>query len=90
MSSRWTILTGLAVTFALASATTLAAQETYPGKPVRIVVPYPAGGTADTMARALGHELTGIWKQQVVVDNRPGGGTVVGAMAVARAPADGR
>lgn len=65
------------------------AQETFPSRALRIVVPYPAGGTADTMARALGHELTQAWGQPVVIDNRPGGGTVVGAQAVARATPDG-
>jgi tripartite-type tricarboxylate transporter receptor subunit TctC len=70
----------LAGVLVAAMASLAAAQDTFPTRPVKIVVPYPAGGTADAMARALGHELTGIWKQQVVVDNRPGGGTVVGAV----------
>jgi tripartite-type tricarboxylate transporter receptor subunit TctC len=52
-------------------------------------VPYPVGGTADAMTRALAHEMAGAWGQQVVVENRPGGGTVVGAQAVATAPPDG-
>ena len=65
------------------------AQETFPSRAVRLIVPYPAGGTADAMARALGIELQQAWGQPFVVENRPGGGTVVGAQAVARAAADG-
>ncbi len=70
-------------------ASTALAQDDYPNRPIRIIVPYPAGGTADAMTRALGQELAGVWGQQVVVENRPGGGTVVGALAVANAPPDG-
>ena len=74
---------------AIALVSPLHAQETYPNRALRIIVPYPAGGTADAMARALGNELTQAWSQPVVIDNRPGGGTVVGAQAVARAAPDG-
>ena len=76
------------IALALAPAAALA-QEAFPSRPVRIIVPFPAGGTADAMGRALAHELTSDWGQQVVVDNRPGGNTVVGAQAVARAAPDG-
>ena len=55
------------------------AQDAYPSRPIRLVVPYPAGGTADAMARALGQELQGAWGQPVVVENRPGASTMIGA-----------
>jgi tripartite-type tricarboxylate transporter receptor subunit TctC len=61
----------------------------YPSKPIRIVVPYPPGGFNDTLARTLAEKLHGSWGQTVIVDNRPGGGTTIGANAVAKAPADG-
>ena len=65
------------------------AQDAYPNRPIRLVVPYPAGGTADAMARALGQELTVAWGQPVVVENRPGASTIIGAEYAARSAADG-
>ena len=64
------------------------AQE-WPAKPVRIVVPFPAGGSTDRMTRLVAEELTRVFKQQFVVENRPGAGGAVGAAQVARAEADG-
>ncbi len=61
----------------------------FPARPVRIVVPVPAGGPMDAMARALATELATTWKQQVVVDNRPGGNEIIAANHVANATADG-
>jgi len=61
----------------------------YPTKPVHIVVPYPAGGAVDAFARVLSQRLSDAWGQQVVVDNRPGASTMIGAEQVAKAPADG-
>jgi tripartite-type tricarboxylate transporter receptor subunit TctC len=66
-----------------------AAAEEFPDKPIRIVVPYPPGGFNDTLARTLSEKLHASWGQTVIVDNRPGGGTTIGANIVARAPADG-
>src|SRR3954452_3258646 len=63
--------------------------HTYPGGPGKLIVPVPAGGVTDTMARILAQRLTEAWGQPVVVDNRPGGNYSVGAQAVAKAPADG-
>jgi tripartite-type tricarboxylate transporter receptor subunit TctC len=71
-----------------ASAPQLLAQ-TYPAKPVRIIVGYPPGGTVDFMARIVATKLSDTFKQQVIVDNRPGGGTVIGTEIVARAAPDG-
>lgn len=61
----------------------------FPNRPVRIVVPFAAGGTADVLARLVGERLSAKWNQQVVVDNRPGAGGNIGAEQVARAPGDG-
>jgi tripartite-type tricarboxylate transporter receptor subunit TctC len=66
-----------------------AAQSAWPNKPVRIVVPFPAGGTTDILARALAPELSKAFGQQFVVDNRGGAGGNVGAEIVAKSPADG-
>jgi tripartite-type tricarboxylate transporter receptor subunit TctC len=84
-SRRRLVLGALAMPF---SAPALA-QATYPNRPVRIVVPYAPGGGADILARALGERLGEVWRQPVVVENRPGAGGSVGTEAVARAPADG-
>ena len=67
----------------------LALAQSFPSGPVTIVVPYSAGGLTDGLARALSARLAERWKQSVVVENRAGGGTVIGNAAVARAPADG-
>jgi tripartite-type tricarboxylate transporter receptor subunit TctC len=61
----------------------------YPARPVTIVVPYPAGGATDVIARMVADRLAREWNQSVVVNNRPGAGTLVGAESVARAPGDG-
>ncbi len=63
--------------------------QAYPGKPVRIVVPYSGGGGTDIVARAVGQRLADAWGQPVIVDNRAGASGMIGAEAVARAPADG-
>ena len=66
----------------------LNAQE-YPVKPVRIIVPVGTGGATDILTRALAQRLAMVWNQQVIVDNRPGGGSNIGFETAARAPADG-
>ena len=68
---------------------TVAGAQGYPAKPVRLVVPYAAGGPVDTVARVLGQQLTARWGQQVIVDNRVGSGGAVGAAAVVKSPPDG-
>jgi len=65
------------------------AQDAYPMKPVRIVVPYPPGGASDVTARLLAQKLSEFWGQQVVVDNRPGANGIVALEHVAKQPADG-
>ncbi|HSV82831.1 MAG TPA: tripartite tricarboxylate transporter substrate binding protein [Ramlibacter sp.] len=63
--------------------------QAFPNRPIRIVVPFPAGGVTDPLARFIGTKLTEQLGQPVVIDNRPGGNSVIGASAVATAPADG-
>jgi tripartite-type tricarboxylate transporter receptor subunit TctC len=66
-----------------------AAAQSYPSKPIRFVVPYPAGGPLDTVARLLGQKVSEAVKQPVIVDNKPGAGGNIGADAVAKSPPDG-
>jgi tripartite-type tricarboxylate transporter receptor subunit TctC len=66
-----------------------AAHAGFPERGVKIVVPFPAGGSNDVVARLLGARLSELWGQPVVIDNRGGGGGNIGAEAVARSPADG-
>jgi tripartite-type tricarboxylate transporter receptor subunit TctC len=61
----------------------------YPVKPVHVVVPYPEGGAVDVFARVLSQRLSDLWGQQVVVDNRPGASTMIGADQIAKAAPDG-
>ena len=66
-----------------------AAQQTYPNKPIRFIVPFPPGGGADIAARVIAQKLTESWGQQVIVDNRPGGNTIIGSEVLVRSPPDG-
>ena len=82
--------------FRLAGAGTVSAlfarsgsADTYPSRPIRWIVPFPAGGTTDLVARLLGQWLSPRLGQQVIVENKPGGGTNVGVQAAVAAPADG-
>ena len=65
------------------------AADVYPSKPVTLVVPYPAGGANDMLGRLIGQKMGEELKQQFIIDNKPGAGTLIGATLVARAPADG-
>lgn len=66
-----------------------ALSQQYPNKPIRLIVPYPAGGATDVVARLVAERMSEDLGQQIYVENRPGGGTMIGASAVARSPADG-
>jgi len=66
-----------------------AQAQTYPTKPIHIIVPFAPGGITDVVARALGQRLSEAWKQQVVVENRPTGAGIVGVDSVAKAAPDG-
>src|SRR3972149_8473539 len=66
-----------------------ATGQDYPSRTVRIVVPYPPGGVTDIAARIVGNKLSESWKQQVVIENRAGGGGVVGTEAASKATPDG-
>ncbi|TSA40668.1 MAG: tripartite tricarboxylate transporter substrate binding protein, partial [Betaproteobacteria bacterium] len=65
------------------------AQQDYPAKPIRIVVPSSPGGGTDILARQIAQKLTERWGQQVIVDNRPGAGQMIGIELVAKAAPDG-
>ena len=82
---RFACLLALSLSF----VTGAAAQTAYPVKPIRIVVPYPAGGGIDVMSRLLGQQLSQRLGQPVVIENKPGAGTIVAAESVARAAPDG-
>jgi tripartite-type tricarboxylate transporter receptor subunit TctC len=74
---------------ALPAVSRIAGAQTYPMRPVRLIVPFAAGGGTDITARVMGQWLSERLGQQFVIDNRPGGGTNIGTEAVVRAPADG-
>ena len=65
------------------------AQDAYPSKPIRLVVPYPPGGASDVTARLIGQKVTEAWGQQVIIDNRPGANGIVALEHVAKQPPDG-
>ena len=80
-----------ACSIALLATTNLpaAAQDRFPSQPIKIVVPYPAGGSTDLIARQFAEQLTRELGQTVIIDNRPGGGTNIGAEVVVKSRADG-
>ena len=77
------------VAVAALAATTCAVAQTFPSRPIRIVVPWPAGGPPDAIGRLLGQRVSEGLKQQVVVDNRAGANSIIGSELVAKSPADG-
>jgi tripartite-type tricarboxylate transporter receptor subunit TctC len=77
------------VLLAAAVAAVPAAAQSYPTRPVRVIVPFAAGGNTDITARAIGVKLADVFGQQVVIENRPGGATNIGSELVAKAPPDG-
>ena len=80
---------GLLLVIAIAPVASVLAQSLYPSKTVRMIIPFPPGGGTDTLGRIMALKLGEVLGQQVVVDNRPGGGTNIGAEIAAKAPPDG-
>lgn len=83
------IITALVAGLLLFAAAGAATAQDFPNKLVRIVVPYPPGGSAEAQARILGQKLSEIWGQPVIVESKPGAGTTIGAAYVANSPPDG-
>ncbi|AGW95804.1 MFS transporter [Ralstonia pickettii DTP0602] len=88
MKRLFSVLAASGLAFGMTIPGIAGAQE-FPTKPVRIIVPYPPGGTTDMVARLIGEQLTAQWKQSVIVDNRPGAGGIVGTGTAAKSTADG-
>jgi tripartite-type tricarboxylate transporter receptor subunit TctC len=74
---------------ALLGASTAKAQAVYPSQPIKFIVPYPAGGATDALARMVAQKMQDNWQQSVVVENKPGAGGTIGANLVAKGTADG-
>src|ERR1700730_12564997 len=87
--SRRHILRLAAAGIAVPAISGLASAQAFPSRPVRIIVPVPAGGALDILARLIGQWLTEHMGQPFLVENRPGAGTNIGIEAVVRSPADG-
>ena len=86
---RRTRAVGIAFAVILIALPAIAQTTAYPTKPVRIIVPYPPGGASDITARVVADKLTQMWKQSVIVDNRPGATGILGTDLVAKAAPDG-
>lgn len=83
------LLSAIAATCAAAAFAPAMAQEPYPAKPITLVIPFPPGGATDVLGRVIGKKLGDVLGQSVVIDNRAGAGTVIGAAYVAKAAPDG-
>jgi tripartite-type tricarboxylate transporter receptor subunit TctC len=77
------------LSLALLGAAGAQAQTAYPSQPIKFIVPYPAGGATDVLARMVAQKMQDSWQQTVVVENKPGAGGTIGANLVAKGPADG-
>ena len=86
---KFSLTAALLAACAVAAPVSALAQGTFPTKPIRIIVPFPPGGSVDPLARVIGQKMSETFGQQVIVDNRPGGNTVIGTEATAKAAADG-
>jgi len=83
------LLFSLVAIASLASGVSRTSAEDYPTRPIRIILPFAAGGAVDIIARTLGEKMTAAWGQPVIVDAKPGGSGIVAANLVAKSPADG-
>lgn len=79
----------IAAALILCLAASAAAAQPWPSKPVKLIVPYPAGGLTDVLARGLSAEIVKLWGQSLVVENRPGASQMIGAEALAKSAPDG-
>src|SRR5262245_15774591 len=86
---RATLLPSVALGLLIAGPTTATGQDSYPDRLVKIVVPVPAGGAVDTLARIAADRLAARWQKPVIVENRPGASGNIGAEGVAKAEPDG-
>src|SRR3954465_9203096 len=85
----WVRAAAITFAIALASQAIAADAERYPVKPIRIVVPFPPGGSNDLLARVISQKFNEAWAQPAIIDNRPGGGSTIGIEVVVRAAPDG-
>jgi tripartite-type tricarboxylate transporter receptor subunit TctC len=85
--NKW--LRAAAATVAILAISSVASAQSFPSKPVHLLVPYPAGGAVDVLTRTLGDVVAKTWGQTVIVENRPGAGGVIASQALVAAPADG-
>src|SRR5262245_5794365 len=83
------LLFSLLAAMGLALVASTVSAEDYPLRPIRIVVPFAAGGSVDIISRMLGDKMTMAWGQPVIVDGKPGAGGIIAANAVAKSPGDG-
>lgn len=86
---RTTRITAILLTFSLLFSANDARADDYPNRPVTLIVPFPPGGGVDTIARVMAGKLSAALGQQIVIENRPGAGSVIGTRAAAKAPPDG-
>src|SRR5437868_12086766 len=88
---RWLVaaLLALWVGTAAAQEANSAQKDSYPSRPIHLIVPFPAGGPSDIVARLIGQKMSEDWGQPVVIENRPGANTIIGAQAAAKAAPDG-
>ena len=89
LPARWLAIALLLAASGSAAAQTVADARSYPERAIRIIVPFPAGGPTDILARVIAQRMSDDWGQPVVIENRPGGDTVIAALQVAKAQADG-
>jgi tripartite-type tricarboxylate transporter receptor subunit TctC len=88
-AARFFIAAMLAASIAGPAAAQEQSTATFPNRPIRLIVPFPAGGPSDIVARLIGQKMSEDWGQPVVIENRPGANTIIGAQAAAKAAADG-
>ncbi len=87
--SRFTLVASLSFIFLFQLTSVAHAEDAWPNQPVRLIVPFAAGGSTDVLARTVGQQLGTLWKQSVIIDNRPGAGGMIAAQVEAKSSADG-